>query len=91
MFTQSRNHQLNARRYLDRAMYLTMILSLIVISVYAFLNHKDCVSVKITSKNQVVNKYFYQLSDGSRTWSDQNFAVNESVCISNPPTELAQK
>jgi hypothetical protein len=76
---------------LNIAMYLTMTICLIIISAFTYFENTNCTTVQIKSKNQVTNKYFYQLSNGSQVWSDQNFSVNESVCISVPAVSLAQK
>ena len=76
---------------LNIAMYLTMALSLIIISVFAFAGRTGCTSVQIKSKIQVWDKYFYQFSEGSGVWAHENFSVGERVCVSNPPSALAQK
>jgi hypothetical protein len=83
--------QLTIKKKLDVAMYLTMLLSFIVISIFASVTMKNCVTVQIISKNRVQDKYFYTLSDGTQTWSDRNFAVFERVCVSNSTLSFAQK
>jgi hypothetical protein len=83
--------QLTIKKKLDVAMYLTMVVSIIIISVFASVTLKNCVTVQITSRNLVQGKYFYTLSDGTQTWSDRNFAVHERVCISNSTLSFALK
>jgi hypothetical protein len=86
-----RTPQLKVKKTLDVAMYITMALGLIVISVFASVVVTNCATVQIISKYKVFNKYFYQLSDGSQTWSNQEFTVNDRVCLPNSISELAQK
>lgn len=71
--------------------YLTVALGLIVISFFAFFGNFGCKSAQIKSKKQVLDKYFYQFSNGSQLWSNQDFSVNDNVCISYPDAPLAQK
>jgi hypothetical protein len=78
----------NNRRY---AAYLTVALGLIVVFIFAFIGNSGCRSAQIKSKKQVLDKYLYQLSDGSQTWSNQDFSVNESICVSYPDSTRAQK
>jgi hypothetical protein len=91
MSNTTHNDQFKAKKALDIAMYLTMALSLIVISVFASFSSRNCTTVQITSKYAVDNKFYYQLSSGSGIWSNQEFAVHDSICVPNTAEELAQK
>lgn len=73
------------------AVYFAAVLGLIMLLFIAFLGSSGCSSAQITSKRQVLNKYYYQLSDGSGAWSDQDFSINDRVCVSYPTSALAQK
>jgi hypothetical protein len=73
------------------SMFLTMGISLIIISFANFTGNSNCTLVQVTSKKQVINKYFYSLSNGLNVWSEQDFTIKEQVCLKTPNPNLAQK
>jgi hypothetical protein len=91
MKTEAIKLKSKSEKFLNLSMFITMGISLIIISIITFTAYSNCNSVQIKSKRQMVNKYFYQLSNGSQVWSDQDFALNEQVCVSTPNQVIAQK
>jgi hypothetical protein len=80
-----------ADKILRFSMFSTMVTSLIIISVIALIPIQFCDSVKVTSKEKVMNKFFYSLSDGIGVWSNSNLEINDLVCKPSPNKEIYLK
>lgn len=71
--------------------FIVAFLGLMFLFLIAVSGNTGCSAVQITAKHQVANKYYYQFSDGSGVWSDQNFSLNDYICIDSRQAALAQK
>jgi hypothetical protein len=91
MISEAEKLKLKSEKIMSISMFATMSICLIIITIVNFSNTSNCSQVQILTKKQIINKYFYQLSNGSSVWSDSNFEVKEHVCLSTPNQYIAQK